>query len=312
MSKSIVAAVQWAPCVHDSQQGAARAAQAIAEASAAGARLVVFPEAWIPGYPYWAGIGIQEAEYQGWREQLTRAAISIPGPEIALVQEAAARHGVTVVLGVEERVGASIYCTMVYIGADGRILGRHRKLMPTLTERLLWAMGDGSDLEAYDTAVGRIGGLQCFEHHMALARYAVASLGVQIHASIWPGYPWLNPVVDACTRQLAYENGCFVIVAREVMSTERVAPGMPPIKLSASSWNMVGGSAIIAPGGAYLAGPVYDQETIVFAEIDLAAIGLQKWFFDGTGHYSRPDVLQLRWNKNPKQPVVLAPPDLES
>jgi nitrilase len=148
----------------------------------------------------------------------------------------------------------------------------------------------------------------CFEHHMALARYAVGALGVEVHAAMWPGFPFLNPVIDACSRQLSYENGCFVVVAREIMSPDRAVAGMPAIDRSAPSWQMRGGSSIIAPGGEYLAGPVFDVETIVIAELDLGRIGLQKWFVDGAGHYSRPDVFQLRWNRAPKPPVVFEPP----
>jgi nitrilase len=301
----IAAAVQWAPSVHDAEAGAQRASQAIAQAAKSGARGVVFPEVWLQGYPYWAGIGVQEPEFQAFRERYFRSGVAVPGPEIDVVQQAAARHQCTVVLGVTEREHGTLYCTMVYIGPDGKLLGRQRKLMPTLTERLVWGMGDGSDIAAYDTEAGRIGGLMCFEHHMALARYAVGSLGVQVHASLWPGYGWLHPVVDACTRQLSFENGCFVVVAREVMSPERVVAGMPAVDKSASSFHQHGGSAIIAPGGEYLAGPVYDQEAIITAEIDLERIGLQKWFFDGSGHYSRPDVLQLRWHRHSKRPVEM-------
>jgi nitrilase len=309
MSGFVAASIQWAPSVHDPKAGARRAAEAIGEAARAGAGLVVFPEVWLQGYPYWAGIGVQEPEFQAFRERYFESGVSVPGPEIAVVQQSAAKHRCNVVLGVTERERGTLYCTAVYIGADGSLLGRHRKLMPTATERLLWGMGDGSDLEAYDTSTGRLGGLLCFEHHMAPARYALGSLGVQVHASLWPGYPWLHPSVDACTRQLAFENGCFVVVAREVMSPDRIVSGMPVADKSAPSFRQAGGSAIIAPGGEYLAGPVYDEETIVIAEIDLGRIGLQKWFIDGTGHYARPDVFQLLWHKHPKRPVVVTEGD---
>ncbi|MEZ5498653.1 MAG: carbon-nitrogen hydrolase family protein [Steroidobacteraceae bacterium] len=304
MTKFIAAAVQWAPIVHDSAACADKAVQAIADAAREGARLVVLPEAWIPGYPYWAGTSIRSAEYQGFLQEFNRQAIRVPGPETERIQAAAAKHQCTVVFGCDERAAGSIYCTIVYIGSDGRLLGKHRKLMPTLTERMVWAMGDGSDLEAYDTDCGRIGGLNCFEHHMALARYAVGSLGVQVHASLWPGYEWLNPIVDACTRQLAFENACFVVVAREVMSPEQIAVNMPQVEIDRSGYQMTGGSAIIAPGGTYLAGPVSgEKETIVCAEIDLDRCLQQKWWFDGYGHYARPDVMRLDWDRRAKRAV---------
>ena len=312
MSSFTAAAVQWAPSVHDAQAGARRGAEAIAEAARSGARLVVFPEVWLQGYPYWAGIGVQEPEYHAFRERYFRSGVSVPGPELEIVQRAAAKHRCTVAFSLVEREGGTLYCTAVYIGADGRLLGKHRKLMPTATERLLWGQGDGSDLEAYDTETGRLGGLLCFEHHMAPARYALASMGVQVHASMWPGYGWLHSSVDACTRQLAFENGCFVVVAREVMTADRLVPGMPVPEKSAGSFAQTGGSAIIAPNGEYLAGPTYDLETILLADIDLGQISLQKWFLDGAGHYARPDVFQLVWHRQPKRPVVVLEQEEES
>ena len=194
---------------------------------------------------------------------------------------------------------------MLYIGADGKILGKHRKLIPTQAERLVWGRGDGSDLDVYETPVGRLGGLNCFEHQMAPARIALSSMNMQVHAAAWPGHAFLNDVIDASTRHLAHENACFVIVAREVMSPDRVPDHMPMSEEAAGHWHGHGGSAIIAPGGQYLVAPVFDEETIVTAEIDLADIAVNKWFFDGTGHYSRPDVFQMRWDKRPKPPVDL-------
>lgn len=301
-----VAVVQWAPSVHDAALGSQRAAEAIAEAAGQGAQLVVFPEVWLQGYPYWAGIGVQEPEYHAFRQRYLDAAVALDGPEVGAIRKAAARHRCFVVMSLTERVGGSLYCTAAYIGADGSLLGSHRKLMPTLTERLLWGMGDGSDLDAYDTELGRLSGLLCFEHHMAPARYALGTLGVELHAAMWPGYPWLHASVDACTRQLAFENGCFVLVAREVMSPDRVTEGMPvPVK-SAGAFVQGGGSAIIAPNGEYVVGPVYDSEEILVAELDPTVVGLQKWFFDGAGHYTRPDVFQMLWHRQPK-PVVIDP-----
>ena len=302
-----VAVVQWARSVHDSRLGAERAVTAIGEAAGKGASLVVFPEVWLQGYPYWAGIGVQEPEFHAFRQKYFESGVAVPGPELDQIREAAARHKSVVVMSLTERAGGTLYCTAVYIGADGRLLGRHRKLMPTLTERLVWGMGDGSDLEAYDTDLGRVSGLLCFEHHMSPARYALGSLGVELHAAMWPGYPWLNRSVDACTRQLAFENGCYVLVAREVMNPDRLAPGMPePIK-SASSFMQTGGSAIIAPNGEYVVEPVFDQEQILVAELDPSVVGLQKWFFDGAGHYTRPDVFQMLWHRQPKPAVISQP-----
>jgi nitrilase len=240
-----------------------------------------------------------------WRDALYRASIAIPGPELATVQDAAAKHRCHVVMSAQERVGGTLYAVQVFIGPDGKLLGSHRKLMPTLTERLVWGMGDGSDLDVFDTELGRLGGLLCFEHQMAPARYALCGLGIELHAASWPGFAFLDPVIDASMRQLAHENACFVFVARDVMSADRVAAGMPPIANGREYWDAHGGSAIIAPGGEYLVAPVYDREAIVTAEIDLGRIPVAKWFIDGAGHYARPDVFRVEWDRRPKPALAI-------
>jgi predicted amidohydrolase len=299
----VAAAVQRAPVVLDREATLLRAIDAVAEAGAAGARLVVFPETWLPTYPYWHPFASQPAAFSALYRRLFEQAVSVPGPEIARLGEAAARAGTLVVIGVNERepAGGTLYNTLCYIGPDGRLLGKHRKLVPTLSERLIWGAGDGSDLDVYDTELGRLGGLICYEHQMALARYALCGLGIQVHVSVWPGYPMLHPVVDAATRHLAYENACFVVVARDVLSLDDV-PRELPLRES-RIWNANGGSAIIAPGGEYLAGPEFDKETILYAEIDLGrTIEARRWV-DGAGHYSRPDVFRLHWDRRPKRPI---------
>jgi len=303
MTTSIVAAVQWAPEVLNPVAGGEKAAAAITEAAGQGARLVVFPECWLQGYPYWSGLAPTDPEYQAFRQLSFESSISVTDPALEPVYAAAVEHQCTVVLGLHEKEGGTVYCTLLYIGPDGAILGKHRKLIPTQAERLVWGRGDGSDLDVYDTPVGRLGGLNCFEHQMAPARIALSGLNIQVHAAAWPGHAFLDPIIDASTRHLAHENACFVVVAREVMAPERVPSSFPMSAEAAHHWHGHGGSAIIAPGGRYLAEPVFEKETIVTAGIDLAEIGVNKWFFDGTGHYARPDVFQLRWDKRPKPAV---------
>lgn len=299
----LAGAVQWAPEVLDPSRGAEKAEAAIEQAAREGVRLLVFPEAWLLGYPYWSGLMPQDPEYQAYRQLLFERAVHIDGPELRRVRKAAAAHGTTVVIGLNERAGGTIHCTLAYIGADGSLLGSHRKLMPTQAERLVWGMGDGSDLAVYETPLGRLGGLNCFEHQMAPARYALCEMGTEVHAACWPGHAFIDGVIDASTRHLAHENGCFVVVARELMSPERVGSSLPRPERSAAHFHTHGGSAIIAPGGDYLVPPVFDVETIVTAEIDLSRIGVIKWFFDGAGHYARPDVFSLRFDRRPKRPV---------
>ena len=303
MDSYTAAVVQWAPEVLNPQKGGEKAARAIAEAAGMGAKLVVFPENWLQGYPYWSGLAPTNPEYQAFRQMSHEASIALEDPALDPVYAAAAEHDCTVVIGVQEKEGGTLYCTLLYIGPDGKMLGKHRKLVPTQAERLVWGRGDGSDLDVYATPIGRLGGLNCFEHQMAPARIALSSLNIEVHAAAWPGHAFLDGVIDASTRHLAHENACFVLVAREFMS-----PDLAPDEVSISDearnhWQAHGGSAIIAPGGEYLVEPVFGKETIVTAEIDLSRIPVCKWFFDGTGHYARPDVFQLKWDKRQK-PVV--------
>lgn len=299
----IAAAVQWAPSVHDPAIGAKRAAEAIAEAAGKGAKLIVFPETWLQGYPYFSGLPGTDPEFQTYLQVLHDCAIDGNGSALQPVMDAAAKHGAHVVISAHEKAGGTIYNTQFDIGPQGQLLGSHRKMMPTLQERLVWGQGDGSDLTVYNTSLGKLSGLLCFEHHMAPARYALNGLGIQVHAAQWPGHPFLGDIVDAACRQLAFENGCFVIVAREVMSQDRILPHMPKSGCNPMQYMATGGSAIIGPDGQYLAAPVFEEECIVTAEIDLDRITRTKVWFDGTGHYSRPDIFQLRWDRRPKIPL---------
>lgn len=303
MSKFVAAAAQFAPSMLDKAAGLSRAVQIIEQAGREGARVLVFPETWLQGYPYWAGAP-RTPEFRQCYQRLYEQAISIQGPEVAKLAEAAARARCNVSIGVHERGGDTIYNTAVYLGANGKLLGTHRKLMPTANEKLVWGLGDGSDLDSYDTEVGRFGGLICWENHMSLARHALGSTGVQVHAAVFPGMAFLDGIVDAATRQTAFENGCAVIVAREIMSRDRLPPDLAAIVTSeAPYWNAHGGSAIIAPGGDYITKPVFDEERLVLGEVDLSLIPRTKLWYDPNGHYARPDVFKLVWDKRPKPPV---------
>lgn len=303
MNSYIAAAVQWKPEINDARRGVDKAIAAIEEAAAGDARLVVFPEAWLQGYPYWASRPPADPEYQYFRQGLWNSAISSSGPEITRIAEAAKSASCNVALGYHERAAGSIFASQIFIGSDGGVLGHHRKLMPTMVERTVWGMGDGSDLDAYDTQCGRLGGLMCFEHQMAPARHACCYLGIEVHIGQWPGHAFLDGIVDASMRHLAHENACFVVVAREIMDSDQLPESAPLGDGSAETYSTHGGSSIISPGGDYLVPPVFGEETIVFGEIDLAHVGLAKWWVDGTGHYSRPDIFQMHWDRSKKSAV---------
>lgn len=297
------AVVQWAPSYADPAAGAIRAQEAIERAADSGASLVAFPEAWLAGYPYFEGPSMHPDYLEAWR-RFVHGSIRIDGPELAIVKEAARNTGVEVVIGINEgSISKAVYNTMVFISDQGEVRGAHRKFMPTITEKLVWTMGDGSDLDAYDTPSGRLGGLLCYENHMSLARFACCTLGVEIHIAMWPGHGFLNDVVDANVRQTAMENACFVLSAREVMEPSLLPPDFPMLD-DPDLWQATGGSAIVAPGGEYLAGPLYNEEAILTAEIDLDRILDTKWWVNGDGNYARPDVFQLLWNRTPKPNVV--------
>ncbi len=300
----LAAAVQRSPGL-TLEHGVDNAVAAIEEAGREGASLIVFPETWIPSYPYYHGQSSNRQAFTTLYQRTFKHSIAIPGDDWNRIARAAADAEAHVVIGVNEREphAGTIYNTLAYVAPDGSLLGKHRKLVPTLTERLIWGYGDGSDLDVHDTEVGRLGGLICYEHQMAPARYALATLGIQVHASVWPGWEQLHPVIDAATRHLAYENACYVIVARETMSSELLPAGTPLAE--EPFWHASGGSAIIAPGGKYLVEPVTDEETIIYAEIDLERTIESKRWVDSAGHYARPDVFQLHWDKRPKPPLVI-------
>jgi nitrilase len=288
-----------------------KACRLIAEAADEGARLIVFPEAFVPGYPIWlwaANDGGQPNLEGDAFARLYAGAVEVPGATAALGRAARAA-GAVVAIGVTEREAdysrGTLYNTLLIFDADGELILRHRKLMPTYKERTVWGQGDGSSLAVRETPAGRLGGLICWENLMPLARYALYAQGEQIH---------LAPTADcsdawqATLRHLAYEGRVFVIACCQVLSRaalgdDPAAAGFPPD----AGWLMRGGSAIVAPGGdGYLAGPLYDQEGIVYADVDLDQVARAKHSLDVAGHYARPDVFELRVNRDPRPPFVLS------
>lgn len=305
MPRIKVAAVQAATIPFDGPAATQRTIALIAEAAATGAKIAVFPEAFIGGYPkgldFGCSVGRRTAEGRADFVRYVRGAITVPGPEVDQLAAACAEHDIHVVVGVIERDGGTLHCTVLYLGPDG-LLGKHRKVMPTGSERLVWGFGDGSTLTVVDTPYGKLGGAICWEHYMPLLRAAYYGKGVEI---------WTAPTADdretwiSTMRHVAMEGRCFVISACQVMRRcdfpEEYASR---IDAAPDAFMMHGRSVIVGPLGEILAGPVLDEETILTAEIDLDDIIGAKLDFDPIGHYARPDLFSLDVNEAPQLPVV--------
>lgn len=307
------AAVQKAPAFLDAMATAEIAASAIREAAANGAKLVVFPEVFIPGYPYWSWIS-DPITGSPWFEKLVKASILIPGPEIARVCEAAALHKMHVVIGVNERSPVSLgtlYNTLVFIGADGTIIGKHRKLVPTWAEKLTWAGGDGASLKVYDTELGPLGGLACGENTNTLARFALLAQGELIHAASYISLPVAPADYDMAeairlrASAHSFEGKVFTIVSTSTISEEIIA-AMETVNPNARA--MLGRkssafSGIIGPDGRVVGEPLIDEEGIVYGEIDLNRCIQPKQMHDIVGHYNRFDIFRLEVNQAAQAPI---------
>ena len=301
-----VAVVQAASVPFDAEACVDKAVSLIGDAAASGAKVILFPEAFIVGYPKGLGYGlVVGARDAAGREEFRiylDAAIAVPGPQTRRLGEAAAAHRTYVVIGVIERDGGTCYCTVLFFGPDGRLLGKHRKLMPTALERMIWGFGDGSTLTVVDSPYGIIGSAICWENYMPMLRMAMYSKNVALYCAPTADDrdTWLSSM-----QHVALEGRCFVLTAcqfirkRDFPQTVRVTLGDSPDAVL-----MRGGSAIVSPLGKILAGPHFDGETILTATLDLGDIGRGKFDFDVAGHYSRPDVFQLTVNEAPMDAVV--------
>jgi len=282
-----------------------------AEAGAAGARLVLFPEAFVGGYPWGLTFGTAvgsrtEPGRRVW-ERYWSSAIDVPGPEVERMGEAAREASAYVCVGVIERdstySGGTLFCTLLYIGPDGALLGKHRKLKPTGAERLVWGEGDGSTLTAIDTPYGVVGGLICWENYMPLARMAMYAKGVGIY---------LAPTADsrdrwlATLRHIALEGRCFVLGCNQYVTREMFPEDLPMRDELEERPDPLcrGGSVIYDPQGELVAGPLWDGEGMLVEELELAAVARGKFDFDVTGHYARPDVFRLEVDERPKRSVA--------
>ena len=301
------AAVQTAPVYLDPMATARKAASLIREAAANGARIVAFPEVFVAGYPYWNWIA-DPLSGSACFEKFARASILVPGPEIDVIRRAARQAHVYVVIGVNERSPISLgtlYNTMAFIGADGSLLGKHRKLVPTWAEKLTWSGGDGSGLRVYETEIGHLGGLACGENTNTLARFALLAQGELVHVASYISLPVAPPDYDMAEaiklRAMAhsFEGKLFTIVSCSTVSKEIVAAmeAVVPNARKRLERESSAFSGVIGPDGRPVGKPLIDEEGIVYAEIDLGKCIAPKQMHDIVGHYNRFDVFQLAVNR---------------
>ena len=295
-----VAVVQAAPIIFDRDATIDKAAGLIAEAAAGRARLVLFPEAFVPAYPrglsFGVVVGSRSDEGRKLFARYHRNAVEVPSAATDRLGAVAREAGVWLAIGVIERdpLGGTLYCTLLYFGPDGALLGKHRKLKPTAAERLVWGEGDGSTLPVFRTPLGRVGGLICWENYMPLARTALYTKGVEIY---------LAPTADArdawqsTIQHIALEGRCFVLAANQYITKGMYPRDLGPEALTdleqAPEEMSRGGSAILSPLGEYLAGPLYGREGIIYADLDPDALAGARFDFDPIGHYARPDVFSF-------------------
>jgi nitrilase len=292
-----LAAVQAAYVLMDQQATLSKSIALLEQAAADGAEVVVFPEVFVPGTPIWIdSVPIWDGDAD-WYARLVDQAVIVPGPVTESLGAAARETRTYVVIGVDEREphGSTIYNTTLYFGPDGALLGKHRKLMPTGSERTVWGMGDGSTLPVIDTPYGRLSGLTCWENYMPLARFHLYAQGVDIWTAptLATGDAWV-----ATMRHLAREGRCYVVGVNPCVHVDQLPADFPHRdrlwdQQRHGEWVEEGNTVIVDPGGAILAGPAREEETILTAEVDLTEVHAARRLFDPTGHYHRPDVFQL-------------------
>lgn len=303
-----VAIAQFAPVYLDKRASLTKALDLVQQAAKQDSQLVAFGETWLPGYPAWLDVcpGAALWENDAAKDVFARLrdnSITVPGEEVDRLSEAARDLKISIVLGVNERVDSgpgngTLYNSLLTISDDGQLKNHHRKLVPTYTERLVWGNGDGRGLEAVPTAVGRVGGLICWEHWMPLARMAMHNSGEHIHVAVWPTVHELHQLAS---RHYAFEGRCFVLAVGLLMPTEDLPRELDhgaamhdtTSRAGHGQWIERGGSAIVGPDSRYVLEPVFDREELLVSDLDLTQIGRETMTFDVSGHYARPDLFRF-------------------
>jgi nitrilase len=290
-----VAVVQAGTVLGNTVQTIERLEQFCIQCAERDAKLVVFPEAFLGGYPkgmvFGASLGIRTDAGRQLFRLYAECAIAIPGPEIDAICEIARVNAQYLVVGIVERDGGTLYCTAVYVGADGQLLGKHRKLVPTAIERVVWGCGDGATLGVIDSAIGKFGALICWENYMPLARMAMYERGVQLYCA---------PTVDdrecwiPTVRHIAREGRCYVLSSCQFLTREAYPADWLDSTQNLPEVPIRGGSCIVDPMGKIIAGPLYDAPGILTAMVDLGSLTAAKYDFDVIGHYARPDIFRLQ------------------
>jgi predicted amidohydrolase len=306
-----VAVAQATPVMLDLAGSIEKACAWIAEAGKQGARLVAFPETWIPCYPLWCDAGTfgkwDHGPSKKLHARLVRNSLVIPSPEIEKLCAAARKAGVAVVMGANERDAhsGSLYNALLFISAEGELLGRHRKLVPTFGERLVWGYGDAAGLQSYEIEGSRVGGLICWEHWMPLARHVLHATAEQVHVAAWPH---CTEIYQLASRHYAFEGRAFVLVAAAFMKKSDLPSDFELADdfKDAPEVLLQGGSAVIGPDASYVVEPVFGQEELLVSEIDLERVSEEKLSLDVAGHYARPDLFDLRVRHEVLAPFRLA------
>ena len=302
-----MAVIQAGAIPFDAERSVEKACRLLSGAAAMGAELAVFPEAFISGYPkgldFGCRVGTRSPEGREDFRRYRASAVEVPGPYTETLAKAAHENNIYFVIGVIERDGGTLYCTALFFSPEGKLMGKHRKLMPTAMERLVWGFGDGSTIPVFDTAVGKMGAVICWENYMPLLRMAMYSKGIELYCA---------PTADdretwiPTMRHIALEGRCFVLTSCQYIERGTFPQDYPAFQGDdPKTVIMCGGSCIIGPLGEILAGPDYQGETILTADIDLGDIARGKFDLDVVGHYARPDIFRLYVNEC-SSPVVVS------